>query len=284
MRTRNFAVLGAFVVVGAGIGMTGVVLAASDEKTHDDGGFFSGLRAKFEEKRKKLLNIEDNKKALPDPAPPPYGKPLTVVLADEILLVQEYQPLSGGMLTKKRPGVEYFLAQLAQDYEVVIWSLQNTYSYGPIIEKLDPNHHAMYRLYVDATVVDGERNVKDLKVINRALEKTIVIDFDKNNVVQQDNVIVAPKYGGELEDVYLLELLNFFKLLATYSKAGQAPDVREWVQGVNKNGLQPFKQALANLKQVYQQRIHEQRKKWEEKKEQQQIRDEAAESSPRSKW
>lgn len=46
-------------------------------------------------------------------------------------------------------------------------------SWGPVVEKLDPNHHASHRLFLDATVVNGDLNVKDLKVINRALEKVL---------------------------------------------------------------------------------------------------------------
>jgi hypothetical protein len=37
------------------------------------------------------LNIDENKKILPDAHPPPYGKPITVVISDDVLLVQEYQ-------------------------------------------------------------------------------------------------------------------------------------------------------------------------------------------------
>lgn len=47
--------------------------------------------AKIEAQKKKLLNIDENKKVLPDPHPPPYGKPITVVISDDVLLVQEYQ-------------------------------------------------------------------------------------------------------------------------------------------------------------------------------------------------
>lgn len=55
----------------------------------EDEGLFSPLY-KFP-LAKKVLNIEENKKALPDPHPPPYGKPITVIIADEILVSQQYQ-------------------------------------------------------------------------------------------------------------------------------------------------------------------------------------------------
>ncbi|NEJ84114.1 hypothetical protein GR268_47640, partial [Rhizobium leguminosarum] len=42
------------------------------------------------------------------------------------------------------------------------------------MEKLDPNHHAAHRVYVDATVVNAEgKNVKDLKFLNRPLDKVL---------------------------------------------------------------------------------------------------------------
>ncbi len=141
--------------------------------------------------------------------------------------------MSGGMLTKKRPGVEYFLAQLAQNYEIVLFTLQpisvrshnsfnqstnnmhayiyihivkaisyhyrallsffrcdkckthrsdsilfpthsltHSQTFGPVMEKLDPNHHAMHRLFVDATTLSDEgRQIKDLALLDRPIEK-----------------------------------------------------------------------------------------------------------------
>jgi hypothetical protein len=37
------------------------------------------------------------------------------------------------------------------------------------------------------------------------------LDISPDHVVQKENLIVAPKYDGRLEDVYLLEMLNFFR-------------------------------------------------------------------------
>jgi import inner membrane translocase subunit TIM50 len=270
------------VVIAAVGGVTGIVYAAEGTQGEGAGGFFDQLKAKFEAHKNKILNIDDNKKVLPDPHPPPYGKPITVVLSDDVLLVQEYQPMSGGMLTKKRPGVEFFLAQLSQDYELVIWSLQPVQSFGPVIEKLDPNHHALHRLFVDATVVsEGATNVKDLKLLNRPLDKTIIVDVKSENVVQKENLIVAPKYEGALEDVYLLELLNFFRLLAASSKSQNGvPDVRVWVAALQKHGVKYFKDKYAEAVRKAKERAEEEKRKREE---QLQMRDVAGAGSGR-KW
>lgn len=254
------------VLIAAVGGVTGVVYAAEGGNQGEEAGLFANLKKKFTAQTNKLLNIDENKKILPDAHPPPYGKPITVVISDDVLLVQEYQPLSGGMLTKKRPGVEFFLAQLSQDYELVIWSLQQVMSFGPVIEKLDPNHHAAHRVYVDATVVNAEgMNVKDLKFLNRPLDKTIVLDISPDHVVQKENLIVAPKYDGRLEDVYLLEMLNFFRLLAASSKSQSGvPDVRNWVGAMNKKGPQYFKELYADAVKKAKDRAEEERKKREE--------------------
>jgi len=45
-------------------------------------------------------------------------------------------------------------------------------AFAQVLEKLDPNHHAQYRLFADATVVgSGGTNVKDLSLLNRPLDK-----------------------------------------------------------------------------------------------------------------
>jgi hypothetical protein len=37
------------------------------------------------------------------------------------------------------------------------------------------------------------------------------MDVSPEQVVQKENLIVAPKYDGKLEDVYLLDMLSFFR-------------------------------------------------------------------------
>jgi len=58
------------------------------QQQQEEGSWFS---QQYESLKKKRLNIEPSKKVLPDPHPPPYGKPITIVISDEVLLVQEYQ-------------------------------------------------------------------------------------------------------------------------------------------------------------------------------------------------
>lgn len=111
--------------------------------------------------------------------------------------------------------------------------------------------------------------------------------------MQKENLIVAPKYDGRLEDVYLLEMLNFFRrtsfslslnkcastltcatrspcffqytVLAASSKSQSGvPDVRNWVAAMNKKGPQYFKELYADAVKKAKDRAEEERKKREE--------------------
>lgn len=53
-------------------------------------------------------------KVLPDPLPAPFTKPMTLVISLEALVDLEN--------AEQRPGMETFLAQVSQFYEIVVWS------------------------------------------------------------------------------------------------------------------------------------------------------------------
>lgn len=210
----------------------------------------SGFFKWFEDTKNKLLNTDINKKLLPDAYPPPYGKPYTVVISDEVLLTQEYHPLAGGMLTKKRPGVEYFLASVAQDYELVIFSLQPMNTWLPTIEKVDPNHHAPFRLFLDSTVIRNGRQKKDLSLMNRPMDKIILVDVDAENCVQPENTIVVPKYDGDLKDTTLLDLLPFFKLVSMAKPESLKKVVKLYQEHGSPYFKAKYEEALNKLRQM----------------------------------
>jgi len=226
------------------------ITKSSWEKVHAEGepqteeeGFFSGLYKKLTGSVSEAFNTANDAPLLPDQDPPPYTKAYTLVISDDALLARSYS-LKEGFATKKRPGVEFFLASLAaMDYEIVIFSLQGIQTYGQMIEKLDPNHHAPHRLFLDATVLNSSgKQVKDLSRLNRDLKKVIAIDVDKEAVVPVENLIIIPKYSGkESKDTVLLDMLPFFRLIAHGKHDG---DLRTWVKKWHEHGPKHFKETL----------------------------------------
>jgi import inner membrane translocase subunit TIM50 len=66
-------------------------------------------------------------KLLPDALPPPYGRPYTLIVDLEDLLVHSSWDRQHGWRTAKRPGVDYFLSYMSQFYEVVLFTSQPSY-------------------------------------------------------------------------------------------------------------------------------------------------------------
>ncbi|EPS62314.1 hypothetical protein M569_12476 [Genlisea aurea] len=75
----------------------------------------------------------------------------TIVLdLNETLIYSDWKR-KRGWRTFKRPGVESFLEQLAQYYEIVVFSDQINMFVDPVLEKLDQKHCIRYRLARGAT-------------------------------------------------------------------------------------------------------------------------------------
>lgn len=65
-----------------------------------------------------------------------------------------------GWVTRRRPGVDYFLAYLSNYYEIVIFSQEQPFYADPIITKLDPQGYVMYRLFRDSTQYENGVHIK----------------------------------------------------------------------------------------------------------------------------
>jgi TFIIF-interacting CTD phosphatase-like protein len=119
----------------------------------------------------------------------------TLVLNLSGTLVETQYVMGKGLVVSKRPGLTKFLRKMAQMYEVVIFSDDDSMLIQALLPKLDPNgqifagyfgHECMvYR----GGLLTG-RYIKDLKYLNRDLKKVIVIDKSKECVSKQpENVI-----------------------------------------------------------------------------------------------
>lgn len=98
---------------------------------------------------------------LPDPLPPPHGHAYTLVVDLDDLLVHANWDRDHGWRTAKRPGVDYFLAYLAQFYEIVLFTTQPAYTAIPIAEKLDPyGAHVPYKLFRESTRFKNNATIK----------------------------------------------------------------------------------------------------------------------------
>lgn len=154
---------------------------------------------------------------LPDPLPAPYGRPFTLVVGLDDVLIHSEWSRQYGWRTAKRPGLDYFLGYLAQYYEVVVFSSNYMVHSEKIIPKLDPYRASIsHSLYREGTTYRDGKVVKDLSRLNRELGKVIMIDCREDSyALQPENAIPLQPWLGNADDKELIKLIPFLEWLAT---------------------------------------------------------------------
>lgn len=121
--------------------------------------------------------------------------PHTLVLDLENTLVSSTWDRKYGWRHAKRPGVDKFLMDLAQYYEIVLYSPSIDAIADPVVTSLDKSGAIMHRLYRDATYYSNGIHVKDLNRLNRNVKRMIVLDDDPAEVqFNPDNHIKIKPY------------------------------------------------------------------------------------------
>lgn len=104
--------------------------------------------------------------------------PHTLVLDLENTLVSSTWDRKYGWRHAKRPGVDKFLHDMAQYYEIVLYSPSHEGVAGPVVDTLDKGGCIMHRLFRDATYYIDGTHVKDLSKLNRNLNRIVALDDD----------------------------------------------------------------------------------------------------------
>mmetsp|Transcript_20987 Transcript_20987/g.39681 ORF Transcript_20987/g.39681 Transcript_20987/m.39681 type:complete len:450 (-) Transcript_20987:247-1596(-) len=134
--------------------------------------------------------------------PPNFPAPPTLVIDLEHTLVSSTWDRRYGWRHAKRPGVDKFLATMAQYYEIVLFTPSPDGLAQPVLDSLDSNGYAMHRLFRDSTSYHDGVHCKDLSWLNRPVGKIIALDDDPAALqFQPDNLIrVKPYDNPDLED------------------------------------------------------------------------------------
>jgi len=143
--------------------------------------------------------------------------PPTLVLDLENTLVSSTWDRKYGWRHAKRPGVDKFLHELAQYYEIVLYSPSIDGIADPVVTSLDRDGCILHRLYRDATYYHNGVHVKDLRRLNRSLRRMVVVDDDPDEVqFNLENLIRVKPYTDPTDrtDDTLLRLLPFLVEIA----------------------------------------------------------------------
>jgi len=121
--------------------------------------------------------------------------PHTLVLDLENTLVSSTWDRKRGWRHAKRPGVDKFLLDMAQYYEIVLYSPSIDGIADPVVNELDKQGCIMHRIYRDGTYYHNGVHVKDLSKLNRNINRMIVIDDDMAEVqFNPENVVRVKPY------------------------------------------------------------------------------------------
>ena len=140
--------------------------------------------------------------------------------------------LSRGMFLV-RPFTHFFLEELNQYYELVIFTASKKDYCDMVIDVLDPEgkfiKHKLYREHV--TKRQGEDNIKDLSLLGRDMNKILIVDnLPLNYELQKNNGIEVPTWMNDINDTTLRDLALILKEIVKR----KIHDVRKVVKRIKK--------------------------------------------------
>ncbi|KAL6609452.1 hypothetical protein ACP70R_039421 [Stipagrostis hirtigluma subsp. patula] len=123
---------------------------------------------------------------------------------------------------RQRPHLEMFLEQVAQMFEVVIFTASERVYAEPLLDKLDPNRKLISRrLYRESCTFSGGSYIKDLTIFGVDLAKVVIIDNTPQVFqLQVHNDVPIESWFDDPTDLELVEILAFLATLV------DAEDVR----------------------------------------------------------
>lgn len=86
-----------------------------------------------------------------------------------------------------RPGTLELIQDLGPHYEIVIFTASNQQYADRVIDQIDPHKFVRHRLYKESCLLLNECRVKDLSLLNRRLEKVIILDNSPMSYFLQPN-------------------------------------------------------------------------------------------------
>jgi Dullard-like phosphatase family protein len=100
-----------------------------------------------------------------------------------------------------RPGAEQFIEDLAEYYEIIIFTVAKQDYADIVIDGVDSSRKVSGRLYRNHTIRLGDGYVKDLSKLGRDLTKTLIVDNCAENFrLQPNNGLRIKDFEGDPED------------------------------------------------------------------------------------
>ena len=138
--------------------------------------------------------------------------PHTLVLDLEQTLVSSSWDRKHGWRHAKRPGVDKFLTEMAQYYEIVLYSQSIDGVADPVVTSLDKNGCILHRLYRESCYYKKGVYMKDLNSLNRNTNRIILLDDEEEaaEMNPQNLIRVKPYRDPKDRDDRVLERITPF--------------------------------------------------------------------------
>lgn len=141
-----------------------------------------------------------------------HSKPGPPIHKYDFIVRPEIDGVEVEFYVTKRPFVDELLETLKQKFELVIFTAGVEEYASKVLEKLDGKEAIRHRLYRDSCrIVDEKYYVKDLESTGRDLSRAAIVDDNPNSYsLQPENGIPISPFTGDMGDVELLRLMDFF--------------------------------------------------------------------------
>lgn len=233
------------VVYGLGVGVPTVLLAwGIADETSPPAKFarMIGVTKQWDEFADQFAR-PIREKLLPDwpmpNVPQDMPCPHTLVLDLEDTLVSSSWDRKHGWRHAKRPGVDKFLAEMAQYYEVVLYSQSIDGVADPVVTSLDKNGCILHRLYKEACYYKKGIYMKDLSSLNRNMNKIILLDDQEEAAALNPlNLIKVKPYNNPKDrDDNVLERITPFLIEIAKESYDNIPELLRGFQGMDSDGI-----------------------------------------------
>lgn len=122
----------------------------------------------------------------------------------------------------KRPGVDEFMRRVGELFEVVVFTASVSKYGDPLLDQLDIHNVVHHRLFRESCYNHNGNFVKNLAVLGRPLQDTIIIDNSPTSYIfHPQHAVPVSSWFFDAHDNELLDMIPFLEDLAS----SKVPDV-----------------------------------------------------------
>jgi len=139
-----------------------------------------------------------------------YRHTIPVFLLFHYIYYTQIEDVVHFVYVTKRPGVDTFLLEMSKYYEIIIYTASLNKYANALLDLLDAHRVIRTRLFRESCVYYEGNYIKDLALLNRPLDQTIIIDNSPASYMfHPENAIDCGSFIDDPEDVELDQIGQF---------------------------------------------------------------------------